>query len=103
MHVGIRADQYEKNLPKAGLTSGDFHNWNNVCEGFYQSAKTSCDLLLMTGDLIDYGRGYNERDPLGDPFAYWRDRNWFLFYEMLARRGALRSLGRSRLLDYVFI
>ncbi|MGH8247169.1 MAG: metallophosphoesterase, partial [Gammaproteobacteria bacterium] len=38
----------------------------------------------MTGDLIDYGRGYNDRGPIGTDESYWRDRNWFLFYEAIA-------------------
>lgn len=83
LHVSIRADAYEKNL-KAASVGSKFNNWNKTCAELYKTAKQKSNVLLMTGDLIDYGRGYNEQDGLGDDTAYWRDRNWFLFYEMLA-------------------
>jgi hypothetical protein len=39
----------------------------------------------MTGDLIEYGRGHIERlTSLGDDLGYWCDRNWFLYYRLVA-------------------
>ena len=48
-------------------------------------------MVLLTGDLIDYGRGHvgasfggMYRNALGRNDAYHYDRNWFLFYYLLA-------------------
>ena len=48
-------------------------------------------MVLLTGDLIDYGRGQSAwrsagriRNALGRNDAYHDDRNWFLFYYLLA-------------------
>jgi hypothetical protein len=85
LHVDIRFDAYEANLRKAGLPAASkFYNWNRACERVYRQAKRNCDVLLMTGDLIDYGRGYNEIGELGENSSYWRDRDWFYFYELIA-------------------
>jgi len=64
-----------------------FNNKNRRFEEIYKKAKEGCDVLLLTGDLIDYGRGHigHSDAPLGDLGNYWLDRNWFLFYELLAR------------------
>lgn len=83
LHVDIRSDAYERNLKTAG-SGGNYHNWNTACRNLYKQARGKCDILLLTGDLIDYGRGYNEIGPLGENKSYWRDRDWFLFYEVLA-------------------
>ena len=84
LHVAIRHDTYGKNLAKAGARGSKYHNWNRACEKLYSNAKLSCDALLMTGDLIDYGRGHDGVSPLGKDESYLRDRNWFLFYSFLA-------------------
>jgi hypothetical protein len=52
------------------------------------------DVVLLTGDLIDYGRGHwgvQARDRLGDDKYYHADRNWFLFYYLLASRNAYKQ------------
>lgn len=84
LHIDIRTDTYEENLRKSGDASVKFHNWNTVCRELYSKSKADSDVLLMTGDLIDYGRGYRGWGPLGEDISYWRDRNWFMFYEFLA-------------------
>jgi hypothetical protein len=85
MHVDIRFDAYESNLQKAGSPAASkFYNWNRAAARIYSQAKRNADVLLLTGDLIDYGRGYNEIGELGENSSYWRDRDWFYFYELLA-------------------
>ena len=65
-------------------------SYNNLNRSFrenYTKAKAESDILLLTGDLIDYGRGHygvTERQRLGENEAYHEDRNWFLFYWLLA-------------------
>ena len=103
-HVDVRADVYEHNLKvalKAARTKPghvlnkvdfdvdvDYNNFNTSFAKVYREARTSdIDILLMTGDLIDYGRGfwgleratYVQQDGL-----YHCDRNWFLFYDLIA-------------------
>lgn len=111
LHVDVRSDVYEYNLTRAGANADlspiddgrevrdedlkkksagvtpDFNNWNKSVVQLYTQAKQSCDVLLLTGDLIDYGRGHiglPNSDKLGDDGSYHVDRNWFLFYYVLA-------------------
>jgi hypothetical protein len=104
LHVDVRSDVYEYNLKKGGFICEiggqkiwgehvDFNNWNTSVTKLYTQAKQSCDVLLLTGDLIDYGRGHmgipsGKQDSiaadLSDDGAYHVDRNWFLFYCILA-------------------
>jgi len=81
-HYDVRTDAYEAALLKQGVKK--FHNWNNASDKVYAAVAAESDALLLTGDLIDYGRGYNDRGPIGKDESYWRDRNWFLFYEKIA-------------------
>jgi len=62
-----------------------FNNPNRRFEEIYRRAKDS-DVLLFTGDLIDFGRGHvgDSNTSLGNIDNYWLDRNWFLFYKLLA-------------------
>jgi predicted MPP superfamily phosphohydrolase len=93
LHYCIRMDRYEHNLKRAGIrtaTYNEFNNWNRTCNKLYSMAKQTNDVLLLTGDLIDYGRGVGDfvsEDGgalMGWDDAYWRDRNWFLFYDAIA-------------------
>ena len=68
-----------------------FNNWNRTFCSLYDDAKNNAKAILITGDLIDYGRGHlglvnggRHRHELGVDGAYHRDRNWFLFYDLLA-------------------
>jgi hypothetical protein len=84
LHVDVRADVYEDNLRGVNV---DYNNWNTSCAKLYSHAKQSCDVLLLTGDLIDYGRGHlgiPNVERLADDASYHVDRNWFLFYYLLA-------------------
>ena len=97
-HVHVRADVYEENLKrkatelrKAGLSGASYNNFNRSFTRNYDEAKQRSDALLLTGDLIDYGRDHigltpDDRfcDTLGRDDAYHADRNWFLFYYLLA-------------------
>ena len=98
-HVDVRADVYEENI-KQGLHEEDlkrqnkptpiidgYHNWNKRFLKIYSKAKGESDLLMLTGDLIDYGRGFigvERRQELANDELYNSDRNWFLFYYLLA-------------------
>jgi Calcineurin-like phosphoesterase/Hemopexin len=104
-HVNVRADVYAENLKYEDQTiTWDganyrykkdriirYNNFNRSFDWVYSEAKAGSDLILMTGDLIDYGRGplglvdggvFRRR--LGEDWTYHADRNWFLFYYLLA-------------------
>jgi subtilisin family serine protease len=85
-HVDVRADVYEENLKRHRLPAS-YNNWNTNFINLYEHARRDCDVVFLTGDLIDYGRGHwgpEWADALGYDGAYHVDRNWFLFYSLLA-------------------
>ena len=96
LHFDTRLDAYEQRLRASSSQAArtavkDYNNWNTTTRLLYERARKTCDVLLLTGDLIDYGRAYNDRAKgadglpgLGDDKSYWRDRNWFLFYAEMA-------------------
>lgn len=93
LHVDVRSDVYEENIRQAG-EKVKFNNWNKSCVELYNRAAQSCDVLMLTGDLIDYGRGHlglPNRDSLGDDAMYHVDRNWFLFYYLIASGDSYRK------------
>lgn len=64
-----------------------YNNWNKSTLECYKNAKEDCDVLLLTGDLIDYGRGHIMGNaPLKKISSYKYDLNWMLFYTILAAR-----------------
>jgi Calcineurin-like phosphoesterase len=100
-HVNVRADVYEHNLRTAGQPFGysanrltykskplAYNNWNRDFILIYSFARQNSDVVLLTGDLIDYGRGHlgtvEASHSLGVDSYYHVDRNWFLFYYLLA-------------------
>jgi hypothetical protein len=103
-HIDVRSDVYEENLkraPKPMSTAGgrlfyqglpvQLNNWNRAFERLYAHAKGDARAILITGDLIDYGRGHvglvnggRHRHELAVEGRYHTDRNWFLFYYLLA-------------------
>jgi lysozyme len=100
-HVDVRADVYEHNLNAAKIREpqaaraqhraprklGEYDNFNQSFLKVYDQARKNSDVLLMTGDLIDYGRGHwglGRAGQLQDDNSYFTDRNWFLFYYLLA-------------------
>lgn len=85
LHMDHRIDAYEKRLADSPDRPKAYHNWNRASIDLYRQARADSDAILMVGDLIDYGRGYKGSGPMDDMNSYWRDRNWFLFYEALAR------------------
>src|SRR6185503_13435386 len=92
-HVSVRADVYEQNLAKAG-TKAAYNNWNTSFAKGYASACRDSDIILLTGDLIDYGRGAWGREALGslgEDKLYNDDRNWFLFHDLLASGEVYRA------------
>jgi 3',5'-cyclic AMP phosphodiesterase CpdA len=94
VHVDTRNDVYEDNLRQIGFNVDgmkvEFNNWNTSFVDLYRRANDTDDVLLLTGDLIDYGRGHwgqknaNGEYDLGDDQLYHNDRNWFLFYYLFA-------------------
>jgi hypothetical protein len=102
VHVDVRADVYEENLKHENLaalypnrwTPQSYNNWNRSFVRNYDDAKQHSNVILLTGDLIDYGRGHwgvQARDRLGDDRYYHEDRNWFLFYYLLASADAYQQ------------
>src|SRR5262249_2529729 len=63
-HVAIRPDVNEENLRREGKLAGvSFNNYNKDFIEIYREAKQPpgaqpSDVILLTGDLIDYGRGH---------------------------------------------
>jgi predicted phosphodiesterase len=66
---------------------GDFSNYNTQFEHIVKeiNADTSVDILIHTGDIVDYNRGYHceKDDDLSENYCH--DRNWLLFYKILCR------------------
>ena len=102
-HVDIRNDVYARNLQRKVVevrkaTSGrpvEFNNWNESFLSVYKDARDRSDLILLTGDLIDYGRGHIGNaitdHLLGRDDQYHLDRNWFLFYYLLTKKEPYRK------------
>ena len=107
LHVDVRADVYEENVKarehqlkaKAGkqMLSADetallnmlglYNNWNKSVVALYNDAKKDANAILLTGDLIDYGRAHWGQDAgahLEDDDLYTPDRSWFLLSYLLA-------------------
>lgn len=92
VHVSTRYDLYERILNNSVPA---WNNYNRSFEEMMQGAGGKADLVLITGDLIDYNRGHRidlskndgntydqNRDFLHD---YFFNRNWVLFYELLVK------------------
>ena len=118
-HVDVRADVYDWNLTAAGKRAAaergkliaqgkgaddltnvladrkhGYNNFNRSFEAAYAKVKEGSDILLMTGDLIDYGRGFwgiGKPNEIQVDALYHTDRNWFLFYYLLASGGNYRT------------
>lgn len=107
LHVDVRNDVYEENvtakqyqLTAKGKTQqlsadefallntlGQFNNWNKSVRSLYTDAKRDATAILLTGDLIDYGRAHWGQDAaahLQDNDLYTPDRSWFLLSHLLA-------------------
>ncbi|MFA5268522.1 MAG: metallophosphoesterase [Methanoregula sp.] len=92
VHVSTRYDLYERILNNSVPA---WNNFNRSFEELMQGASGKADLVLITGDLIDYNRGHRidlskndgntydqNRDFVND---YFFNRNWVLFYELLVK------------------
>jgi hypothetical protein len=92
VHVSTRYDLYERILNNSVPA---WNNYNRSFEEVMQGSSGKADLVLITGDMIDYNRGHridlsrndgntyqNQRDFVND---YFFNRNWVLFYELLVR------------------
>ena len=88
-HVCVRADTFGERgksiweyADKPSATKF-YNNYNRRFEELYPRAR-ACDVTLLTGDIVDFGRGHDGKGKLGDLESYPLDRNWFLFYSLLA-------------------
>jgi V8-like Glu-specific endopeptidase len=115
LHVDVRNDVYEENVKareyqlkakaaKQMLSSDEqaqlktqlntlalFNNWNKSVVALYNDAKQDANAILLTGDLIDYGRAHWGQDAgphLQDNDLYTADRDWFLFSYLLSSGAA---------------
>jgi len=85
-HVCVRADTFEEGVSRdytKRAAEKFYNNYNKRFEELYPRAK-ACDVTLLTGDIVDFGRGHDGTGKLGDLESYPLDRNWFLFYTLLA-------------------
>lgn len=65
---------------------GEFSNYNKHFENILKSINSDreIDIIIHTGDIIDYNRGYYDKERENDlSHNYYLDRNWLLFYEIL--------------------
>jgi len=87
-HCSTHLDIYEMSLSEAGVPSVEaqqFNNWNQRFREFHRRAAGNCDLVIIAGDIIDYGRGHiGMQIPLDKIEAYWYDLNWIQFCTMLS-------------------
>jgi hypothetical protein len=93
LHVAVRNDAYQRNLEEK-KTRARFNNWTTSTAACYAAAGKDADIVLLTGDLIDFGRGHwgrEARKKLGKDSYYHVDRNWFYFLDLLASGDAYRT------------
>ncbi|MBU7015198.1 MAG: metallophosphoesterase [Theionarchaea archaeon] len=67
---------------------GDFSNYNAQVEHLLTmiAQNKDVDIIIHTGDITDYNRGYHNPDGENDLSRdYHLDRNWALFYQILYR------------------
>jgi len=95
-HVCTRYDVFQEVIDKAlkedpkngigyGYVKGQYNNYNRQTEFGIEQACKVCDVLVFLGDLIDYGRGHSGKpETVREDWAFQLDRNWFLFYKLLA-------------------
>lgn len=87
-HICVRYDAFQKTVNDAGglygIKKGQYNNYNLQTKLGIEKANEDCDIIIFTGDLIDYGCGYDGAGPLGKDKSYLVDRNWFLFYSLIA-------------------
>ncbi len=96
-HLAARMDMLEerwnKNFNdawhKSSLSSrkpGDFSNYNSQFEHILKALNKdkTVDLIIHTGDITDYNRGYHNKEGENDLNRdYYLDKNWLLFYTLL--------------------
>lgn len=90
-HINVRAYVYNQNLKNEKINNVFFNNCNESFRKVYNDAKQDSNAIFLTGDLIDYSRGFWGKDKanqLGNDSLYHVDRNWFLFYYLLASSDA---------------
>ena len=96
IHISTRWELYERILKKNypnNFNEKHFNNYNTTFNELLKKTSQDADIVLVTGDLIDYNRGHkidltgdvkniydSERDFEKD---YLFNRNWVLFYELL--------------------
>lgn len=72
----------------SGEKPGEFSNFNEQFQHVLHTANKDkdIDIIIHTGDIIDYNRGYyNEHGENDLARDYYFNRNWLLFYELLLR------------------
>lgn len=70
----------------SGEKPGDFSNFNDQFVSTMKSinADKDIDMIIHTGDITDYNRGYyNTKGENDFSEDYHRNRNWLLFYQLL--------------------
>jgi hypothetical protein len=86
-HIACRNDYFGRNL-KDKIIKNEivYNNYNERFKELYYKAKKENDLIIITGDIIDYGRGYRGSmgNDIGNDHSYCLDRNWSLFYSLIA-------------------
>ncbi len=69
----------------SGEKPGEFSNYidqfQNILKGI--NADKTIDMIIHTGDIVDYNRGYHREEEHDLSSGYIFNRNWLLFYELL--------------------
>ncbi len=96
-HIALRWDLLAKRLKEGSsyrqelereLGSLGLENFNNPNDRFREAIREinrddNLDIILITGDIIDYNRGHNGTDENDLSEDYLFNRNWVYFYELL--------------------
>lgn len=82
-HVALRWELYDRRAQENNVPL--YNNFNRRFEEIMRDCRDKADIVLLTGDIIDYNRGHS--NPLVDSndldADYQFNRNWLLAYELI--------------------
>lgn len=80
-HVALRWELYDRRAKP----SDRYNNYNRRFEEIMSQSRGNADIILITGDIVDYNRGHSHPwDDANDLDSdYQFNRNWLLAYELI--------------------
>ncbi len=80
-HVALRWELYDRRA----RPSDKLNNYNRRFEEIMSHSRNKADIILLTGDIVDYNRGHfhpwDNVNDLDDDYQF--NRNWLLAYELI--------------------